>query len=47
MTEEDDGADTPAKECGITDDDMERIATFLEKSRYERSVDDLRPSSNK
>jgi hypothetical protein len=34
-------------EFGITDDDMERIHSFLAKQRYHRSVDDLRPSSKR
>ena len=41
---EDDGADAPS-EHGITEADMEQITAFLAMSRYERSVDDLRPSS--
>lgn len=45
MTEKDDGGDSPHKECGITDEDIEQITAFLEKPQYERSVDDLRPSS--
>lgn len=45
MTKEDTGSDTPTKESGITDEDMERIASFLKKPRYERSPDDLRSFS--
>lgn len=45
MTEKDDGVDTPPKECGITDEDIERIKAYLEKPQFERSVDNLRPSS--
>ena len=30
---------------GITDEDLELIEAFLNKSRYDRSVDDLCPSS--
>lgn len=31
---------------GITEQDMERIENFLGKRQYERSIDDLRPSSD-
>ena len=47
MTEADDGADALPTEHGITDEDMERIAAFLEMPQYERTVDDLRPLSKK
>jgi len=30
---------------GITDEDLELIEAFLSKSRHDRSVDDLCPSS--
>lgn len=31
---------------GITNDDITRIKKFLRKQPYERSVDDLQPSSD-
>lgn len=45
MTQDDADSDIPPKKSGITEEDMEQIAAFLEQSRYERSLDDLRPSS--
>lgn len=45
MTKVGAGLDTPTKESGITDEDMERIASYLKKPLYERSPDDLRRSS--
>ncbi len=38
----DDSTPTP----GITNEDITRIEEFLQKQPYERSVDDLRPSSD-
>jgi len=43
----DDGAEALSGGKGITDEDMVRILAFLEKSRFERSADDLRPSVGK
>jgi len=43
----DDGAEALSGGKGITEEDMVRILAFVEKSRFERSADDLRPSVGK
>jgi|AntDeeMetagen134_2_1112570.scaffolds.fasta_scaffold11488_1 hypothetical protein len=47
MTEKDDSVEQSTDEAGITDEDMARIGVYLRKPRHTRSVDDLRPSSEK
>ncbi|WP_089669632.1 hypothetical protein [Halobacterium jilantaiense] len=34
-----------SSDLGITDEDMARIRSFLAKQRHDRTVDDLRPST--
>lgn len=46
MTEEDDGGDALNVEFGITAEDMEQIEAFLSKRQFERSPEDLRPTSD-
>lgn len=41
-----DSADGSPTDHGITQDDLEQIDAFLQKQQYERTVDDLRPSSD-
>ncbi|AHG05133.1 hypothetical protein HALDL1_03990 [Halobacterium sp. DL1] len=44
MGEKTDGQDDG---YGITDEDRVRIERYLQKEKHERSVEDLRPSSEK
>lgn len=47
MTEDDADADASSNEHRITDEDMEQIEAFSAKRRFERSADDLRPTSSR
>jgi len=47
INEGDDETEALSGGKGITEGDMVRILAFLEKSRFERSADDLRPSVGK
>lgn len=42
MTEEPTTAEQPPEEHGITEEDLQTIAAYLEKPSHERSLDDLR-----
>ncbi|WP_232703179.1 hypothetical protein [Halobacterium wangiae] len=45
QTDDEEGGDEEG--YGITDADRVRIERYLQKEKHERSVDDLRPASNK
>lgn len=47
MSDSDDRGAASDDELGITDEDMEQIEAFSEKRRFERSTDDLRPTSKR